>query len=163
MNNPILGTYIPPIAASDSSTLAIDKTGHATLLANATYYFPLGDDTTSTSTVDRNMSSVRRASLERAQVQWDALVAMTVTIEDTIWPDVSPSSTVAGDWLQQNPSTAYVPVTGGSAVNATVTVAGGSLGGCGYDLGNFGGSRLRVKLVVGATGGSVRVGQCGKA
>lgn len=166
MGRPILGTYVQPIKASDHSTPALGDTGYVTLTSGATYYYPLGVDTATTSKADRIASIIKRAPLELAQVQWDGNVILTITIEDTVWPDVAPDSTTTGDWIQENPSTSYVAVvgTGVTVSSSTVSVPGGgsSAGGCTFHLGNFANSRLRLKLVVGGTGGSVRVGQNAK-
>ncbi len=139
-----------------------------TLTSGTTYYVPLGAPKSPTPA---------ECALNTVQVRWDAAIILTsVQIETTIFPATSSPGdgrgptllsdfdATAGYWLLQNPTTAYVPVTGGTQTPSTmtVTVAGGSAGGCEFDLGNFGARRARVKIVVAGTGGVVRVGAHGK-
>lgn len=142
-----------------------------TLVLSTTYVFPFGAP----------RSAVPAESpLVAAFVRWDAAAILTITVETAIvpaaWlgadpragtPQLTDFDATAGFWLPQNPPTAYVPVVGGTvgtgATAMTVSVAGGAAGGCEFDLGNFGARRGRVKIVVGATGGVVRVGVHGKA
>lgn len=106
------------------------------------------------------------ALLSGCTVQWDATLAMTITVEDTCNPDVAVNSNVAGDgWVQENPSTAYVGGTGSgglSVVNLTLTIAGGTAGGAGINLGNSGMLRTRLRVVV-TTGGRAVFSGHGKA
>jgi hypothetical protein len=68
-----------------------------------------------------------------------------------------------GLWLKQDPSTAYVPITpgAGTVTNMTVAIAGGTAGGCEFDIGNLASRRCRTKLVV-TTGGYFRQHTHGK-
>lgn len=137
-----------------------------TLVSGTTYYFPFGA---------QHSPVPAEAPLTTFQVRWDAAIIMTVTVETTVFPStvqpgdprgpaqLSDFDTTAGYWLQQNPSSAYVPVVGGSVTNMTVTVPGGSAGGAEFDLGNLGARRGRIKMVVAGTGGVVRGGVWGKA
>ncbi len=140
-----------------------------TLASGTTYYFPLGAP---------KAAATAECALTAVAVRWDAAIILTsVQIETTIFPATSSpgdgrgptllsdfENATPGYWLLQNPTTAYVPVTGGTQTPSTmtVTVAGGSAGGCEFDLGNFGARRARVKIVVAGTGGVVRVGVHGK-
>jgi hypothetical protein len=118
-----------------------------TLVAGTTYYYPLG-------------RGVKEAPYISASVKWDASAILTITVEDTNFTDVSNTSTTAGDWEKENPSTAYVAADGNATVTAaTVVVPGGTAGGCCYNLGFIGSLRARLKIVVGGTGGVVRVAQ----
>lgn len=138
-----------------------------TLASGTTYFFPLGS---SRSPVPAEVSVVS------AHVRWDAAAILTITIETSVFPSslqggdprtgtpqLTHFDTTPGFWLLQNPPTAYVPVVGGIATAMTVAVAGGTAGGCEFDLGNLGPRRGHVKIVVGGTGGVVRVGVHGKA
>lgn len=138
-----------------------------TLVTGTTYYFPFGS---------QHSPTPAETPIVTVQVRWDAAVILTITIETTVFPSsfqaldprsppvqLSDFDATLGYWLQQNPTTAYVPVTNGTATNMTVAVAGGSAGGCEFDIGNLAARRGRVKLVVGGTGGVVRVGIHGKA
>lgn len=138
-----------------------------TLVAATTYYFPFGS---------QHAPVPAESPYVAAQIRWDAAAILTITIETTLFPasfqaldprsppiQLSDFDATAGFWLQQNPTTAYVPATGGTPTNMTVAVAGGAAGGCEFDLGNMGSRRGRVKIVVGGTGGVVRVAVHGKA
>lgn len=137
------------------------------LANNSTYYFVIG-------TPDALLNS--QATLSSIQLQWEAAVAMTVTLEVTNMPamlggyvtgqggvDVSDfDATVA--WVQENPSTAIVsvsPTSGNSSTAATVTAGGSAAGSCVYQLSSLSTQRARLKCVV-TTGGIVRANVHGK-
>jgi hypothetical protein len=137
-----------------------------TLANGTTYYFPFGA---------QRSPVPAETPLVSVQLRWDASIIATITVETTLFPatfqggdprgpaQVSDFETTAGFWLQQNASTAYVPATGGTPTAMTVAVAGGSAGGCEFDLGNLGARRGRIKVVVGGTGGVMRCAVHGKA
>lgn len=134
----------------------------ATLANGVTYVFPL----------DTN-----GAPLECVHLKWDAAVIVTFTVETTVFPkfegghgngpsDVTDHSLVAGEWMQENPSGAYVSGSGAggmTATNLTLVVAGGTAGGSTIHLGNLGSLRGRIRAVVAGTGGVVRCGVNGKS
>jgi hypothetical protein len=137
-----------------------------TLANSTTYYFPIGGSET---------EFPGGAGLLSIHLQWAAAVAAVFTLEVSDFPakvggtaagasDVTDYSAVAGEWLQVNPSTAYVPVTGtgNSVSSATVTAGGTNAGGALLDVSALGSRRVRIKAVV-TTGGVVRVGAHGKA
>ncbi len=134
-------------------------------LGVATYYFPIGGSDAPTSS---------ETPLVAAHLKWAALVAATITVETSCFPlrmqgvttgplDVTDYDTTAGNWLQENPSTAIVAVTGtGNTSTAATIVAGGTnAGGCMFHLGNLGSRRARIKVVT-TVGGLVRCGIAGK-
>lgn len=139
-----------------------------TLLANTTYVFPLG---THKSAVPAESPYVC------SQVWWSSATTITtITVETCLFPsspqaqDMRGSGTqvtdwdsTVGFWLLQNPPTAYVPATNATPTAMTVAPTALTQGGCEFDLGNFGNRRGRIKVVVGATGGLVRVGVHGKS
>lgn len=140
-----------------------------TLAANTTYFFPLG--------ADRSPVPAETTVVD-AQLRWDNAIALTATVETSLFPsthpeggatgvvDVGDDNTTAGNWILQAPPDGYVPVVGGgtfSAATGAVTVAAGQQGGCEFTLNGFGPRRGRVKVVVGATGGLVRFAVHGKA
>jgi hypothetical protein len=131
-------------------------------LPTGTYYFTV-------STPDAPTASVHLA--------WSStLVASSIVFQDTNLPrflaydkpdsgdDVNDWSTVAGAWLTENPSTAYVPIVGtGASVSAmTIALTGGSVGGAMLNLGNLGSRRGRIAVVV-TTAGILRVVPWGKS
>lgn len=137
-----------------------------TLAANTTYFFPFGA---------QRSPVPAEVPLVGVQVAWDAAIIATITPETCLFPAtlqggdprgpvvLTDYDVTAGLWLLQAPPTAYVPIVGGTVSVTTATVPGGSRGGCEYDMGNLGARRGRIKVVVGATGGVLRVGVHGKA
>lgn len=149
------GSDVAPIKSDGTSTSTPNGKQGYTLLSGTTYYYPLGGNS---------------APLESCHVQWDASIIITaITIEDTNFDDVTNYSATSGEWISENPSTAYISTTshnastGGATVTAsTIAVAGGTAGGCMYHLGNTGAKRTRLSVVVGGTGGVLRVATHGK-
>lgn len=148
--------YVQPLQANGTKLVNENGRGSYALAANTTYFYPLGG-------IDH--------LIESAQVQWDNATILTIAIEDSNFDhnEVPDDSELPGDWLKEDPSTAYVSTTspdgttGGAMVtNATIAVAGGTAGGAMYHLGNTGARRTRIRIDVGATGGVVRVGANGK-
>lgn len=140
-----------------------------TLLANTTYYFPLGAvHSPVPAEVVLYAVHLRGAS---------ALVITGASIEDCIFPlttspgdtrgatDVSDFDQTAGNWIPENPATGVVSVTGTgwSPSAATAAALGTGAGGAMWHVGNIGSRRQRLKVIVGATGGLARVGVHGKA
>ena len=121
--------------------------GAFTLVAGATYFFPLGG-------TDSKVIS--------AHMHWDASIVITsITVEDT---DFSPrdvldfTSSAGGQWIDEDPTTAFVGTKGAgvTVTNGVVAVAGGALGGARFNIADTGARRTRLAVVVGATGGEVR-------
>ena len=151
------------VTASTGAVVTADRMGTAkgcTLANGTTYFFVL----------DKSGSPV-----DSVHLQWAAAVAATFTVEASCYPklvggnpmapaDVTDFSTTTGEWIQLNPSTAYVPVvgTGNSVTSLTITAGGTNAGAAWIDLGNLGARRVRIKVVV-TTGGVVRCGVNGRA
>jgi hypothetical protein len=151
---------------SDGTTVAhSDTDGGCTLANSTTYYFVVGSD-----------AAVLPAQTELACVhlKWAAAVAATITVETCNFPrykggfragaaDVTDYDTTAGNWISENPTTAYVAVSGSgnSATQLVVTAGGSAAGGCMFHLGNLGSRRVRIKVVA-TTGGVVRCNVHGK-
>lgn len=165
------GTRDLPVFKTNGNEADPSPTTGGVTLANATtYYAPLGSQTT---------PAPAQTSLNSVHVKWDSAFVGVITIETCNFPerkggvsigaaDVSNFDTTVGNWIQEDPPTAYISTkstdgtTGGATVaNATVTVAGGTAGGCMFHLGNLGARRTRVKLVS-TTGGVVRISYTGK-
>ncbi len=143
-------SYVTPIK-SDGTVETMDATelgrGAFTLASGTTYYFPIacGDA--------RNVS---------VHLQCDAAIILTsATIEDCNFPevDVTNYSSTAGHWIDEDPSTAFVGLvgTGYTHSSGVVAVAGGAAGGAMWHVADVGARRMRLKVVVGGTGGEVRV------
>lgn len=140
--------YCTPIK-SDGTPQPVRASGAATLASSATYYYPVGGES---------------SPLNSVWIKWDATLNAVFTVEDTNArsEDVSSYDATAGNWIQENPTTAYVGVTGGTVSSLTITAASATAGGAMIHLGNTGARRTRLKAVV-TTGGVVAVGCHGKA
>lgn len=118
--------------------------------AVATSYYGLGGDS---------------AIVQHVHLQWDATLAATITFESTEFDDVSLLSTVAGEWIQENPTSgvyiAISPGGAGSFVNMTITIPGGTAGGASVHIGNLGSLWLRAKVVA-TVAGFLRIRAGGK-
>lgn len=155
------------VIEDDGDTLdpATNGDGSVTLVAD-TYYIPFGSD-----------NALLPAGVTNASIhlKWAAAVAGTITIEASNFPekvgglrkgggyDVTDYDATAGNWIQLNPSTAYVPTTGtgNSATAAVVTAGGTNAGGCIFDLADFSCRRGRIKIVA-STGGKLWANVHGK-
>lgn len=133
-------------------------------LTSGTWYFELGGS-------EAPLAS--ETPLASGYLQWAAAVAGVATVETAVFPlyeggqggaNVDTASNATTGWVQQNPPTAYVPVSataGNSSTAAVVTLGGTTAGECEFDVGNMGGRRIRLKLVL-TVGGLVRCGANGK-
>lgn len=136
--------YLPAFLTGTGAKSESGKNGM--LLSNTTYFVPVGGE---------------GSLVESVHVQWDATAVGTITVEDSNNPDVTNISTTNGEWIQENPTTAYVGITGGTVSNLTVTIPGGTIGGCLIHLGNTGAIRTRLRVVLG-TGGRMNFTANGK-
>jgi hypothetical protein len=141
------------------------------LAANTTYYVVAGN---------ADAPAPAMTELICWHFKWDANVIVTLTIEMSCFADfiqgnrhgpvdVSNNNVVAGNWIQENPSSAVISTTstdastgGATVTNSTIAVAGGTAGGCTLQVGNVGARRVRMKAVVAGTGGVVRAAFNGK-
>lgn len=146
------GPYIQPIKSD--GTLAVEATGRGkyTLTSGTTYYAIIGGPDAFTLS---------------AHVQWDASIIITsVTVEDCNFgmSDASDYSSTAGDWIDEDPTTAFVGLVGAGAshTNGVVAVTGGAAGGAMLHVADTGSIRTRLKIVVGGTGGVIRIAASGK-
>lgn len=166
--NRIDRSNIDAIRVSDGVAILANRSGDpitfgVTLTNGVTYVFPFGGE------LEPVASEIQIAGV---QFRWDASIIATISVADTLFPatlggegiDVTDHSATAGLWIPENPSTAYIPVVGGTfnAANMTVTVPGGSAGGCIFHLGNLSSRRVRGNVAVGGTGGLLRCGVWGK-
>ena len=148
-------SYITPYSAAGAEQVQSATEfgrGSFTLTAATTYMFPL---------------PAQDVPVLGVHLQHDAAIAITsATIEMCSLPpqETSDFSDNAGEWFGLAPTTAYVPVDGASttATNGVVAVVAGNIGGAHWDIADTGARRARLKIVVGATGGEVRVASWGK-
>lgn len=150
---PMTRAYIQPITTAGALVVPEAPHGVYTLTAGQVYYYIVGQ----TDAVNLSITFTGEAS---------ALIITSATIQDTDHPvqDVTDFDATAGRWLTEDPTTAFVAVdgVGWSASNGVVAVAGGALGGARWNLGEDAAHRTRLEVVVGATGGAVRVSRSGK-
>lgn len=136
-------------------------------LGVGTFYFTMG-------TPDAVINA--QATMTSFHAAWSSAVAATITLELSNFPaviggnilnqggaDITDFDSAAGNWIQENPSTAIVSVSGvgNSSTAATVTAGGLNAGGCTYHLGNIGTQRARLKVIT-TVGGVMRVNVHGK-
>lgn len=130
-----------------------------TLVNGNTYYFPLGT------------SDARVVGLH---LKGDAAIIITsATLQSSCFPkdadgigglDVADFDATAGNWIPEDPASAVAEVVGAGWAQAAgvVSVAGGAAGGASWQIGNPGSKRWRLAVVVGGTGGVVRVAAHGR-
>ena len=150
--HPISTSYITPIK-SDGVVQVESATefgrGAFTLASGTTYFYPLGG---------------QDSPFLSAHCQWDASIIITsITLEDCNFPDgtsgVEWHDDAAGEWIDEDPTSAFVGTDGAgvTVTNGVVAVAGGAQGGCLFHMADTGARRTRLKVVVGGTGGEMRV------
>lgn len=151
--------YITPIksdgtlaVAGSDATLGSSNRGVYTLALSTTYFFPIG---------------IQDAEHTHMQLQGDAAIVLTsATVEDS---DLAPSeasdySDNAGEWLA-TPAALIESAAEGAGWTQTsdvLAVAGGAAGGASWNVVNYGARRMRLKVVVGGTGGEVRLSMWSK-
>lgn len=102
------------------------------------------------------------------QGKWDATFVGVFTFWSCDLPpeEVAVSSVVAGDWIQQQPTTGYAAIspTGAATVGASpliLTVPGGTAGGFSVVVGTFANRRWRIGVVC-TVAGQLRIHTSGK-
>jgi hypothetical protein len=140
------------VAEAPSADATLNGRGVYTLTAATTYYFVL---------------PVGGSAMYDVHLQHDAAIAITsATIQTCSMPkrDVSDISSVAGAWIDQDPETAFVGTDGATttASDGVVAVVAGNVGGANWQISDAPAARSRLEVIVGATGGEVRLGFCGK-
>lgn len=153
--HPASTSYITPYK-SDGVEQVADGTdfgrGAFTLVAGATYYYPLGGQ-------DSPFMSIH--------AQLDAsIVITTMTVEGCDFPpsDVDVFDNGAGEWMAKSTNGMLCTVEGAGVSNTSgvVDTTGGAQGGARWDIFNHGARRTRLAVVVGATGGELRVASWAK-
>jgi hypothetical protein len=155
---------------SDGSIVTASSATGCVLATGGTYFFLLGGD----------YAFAGECPLSSVQLKWGAAFVGSFVLETSNFAtkigrpdpvgavDVSDFDTTKGNWIQENPATAYVSVTssdgttgGATVANATVTVAGGTAGGSLLHIGNLGARRARLRVNV-TTGDTIRCGVMSK-
>lgn len=141
-----------PAPAGGETTLGTSNVGVYTLTASHTYVFVIG---------------AADAMFLHAQLRGDAAIVITsATVQDC---DENPHETSdysdnTGEWLD-TPAALIESAkvgTGWSNTSDVGAAAGGNEGAVAWNILNHGGRRMRVKVVVGGTGGQVRFSEWGK-
>lgn len=157
-------------AIKSDGTIALNDIANGCTLTSGTWYFAFGGE-------DAPLPG--ETPYVNVQIQWAAAVAGTITFETCNYPAKRDSRRSQGpadvpdndpntsrtNWVQQNPTTLYVPTptgAGNSVTNLTITAGGTNAGGTAVDIGNTGARRWRLKLVL-TVGGLVRVNVNAKA
>lgn len=147
----------------DGTPVAVVEGVGCTLQPNSTYFFPFGGPDAPLPT---------ETSLVSAHCMWPDAMDVELTIETSNFPkyrcdvrtdpeiDTADTDTTPGKWIHQDPPGQYVPGTGFSQQNLTVTSTAG--GGCEFDLAQFASRRGHIKARTGARGGPLRVNLAGK-
>jgi hypothetical protein len=107
------------------------------------------------------------ATLVDVHLTFDAaLIITSAKIETSTHAsqDVPDYSSVAGEWVDQDPTTAFVATVGAgtSVSNGVAAAAGSAAGAADWQISDFAPARGRLTVVVGATGGEARLSFCGK-
>jgi hypothetical protein len=111
------------------------------------------------------------AEIDSIHILTGALIAGVFTVETCNFPrkrdevgpnDVTDYDETTGNWIKEDPTTAYVASvgTGWTVANLTLTKTAGAAGAM-IHLGNLGARRVRLKAAI-TTGGTVRVVPHGK-
>ena len=150
--------YIQPITAGgvaqdpDADLTFANGRGVYTLTAATTYFFilPIGGSV-----------------VADIHLTHDLAIAVTSATVETCShgkSEVADNSVVAGEWMDQDPADAYVSTVGAGTTQTigVVAVVAGNAGGANWQIDGFAAARGRLKVVVGATGGEVRLSFCGK-
>lgn len=149
--------YLVPLDTADGSSPAEAPHGEYTLTASHTYVYILPTKDTAFTSIDITGYDA-------------ALVITSATVQDTNHSDkdVPDTSTTTGEWKNERPTAGYVAADGtgwgvGSGATACVVAANGSgVGGALWHIAETGAARTRLIVVVGATGGRLRVSGAGK-
>lgn len=86
--------------------------------------------------------------IQSVHFKWDSAFAATITFETSNIQGLDTTvAGAAGQWIQENASTAYIASTpAGLATAMTVTVPGGTPGGFMAHVGNLGSRLMRVRV-----------------
>lgn len=150
------GRYVQPIGTTGVLVDGDSARGSYPLTAATQYYFILGG-------IEAPFLSVHLTGEDAA------LIITSAAIQDCNHPelpggDVTDFDPQAGRWVTEDPTTAFVGCdgTGWSATNGVLAVTGGTLGGAMWHFAETAAARHRLSVLVGATGGHVRVSVHGK-
>ncbi len=152
------GRYVQPIDSSGNLVTGEGPRGVYTLTALGTYYYILGGP--DASVISGTLTAYASAAAA------NGLIITSATIQDCDHGelDVTNFSSTVGEWIGEDPTSAFVGAdgTGWSATNGVLAATGAGLGGARFNIAETGAYRTRITVVVGATGGPLRVSSHGK-
>lgn len=144
------GRYVRPIKTDGTELVDEVGRGKYTLASGTTYYYVLGG---------------ADAPFLSAHVSGDAAIVITsIMVQDCDHGEVEVTDfgSTAGDWIPEAPSTVRVTGTGWSVSSGVVAVAGTGAGGAMIQVPQTAAKRARLEVIVGSTGGVLRVSSHGK-
>lgn len=141
-----------PAEPGTDAAFGANNRGVFTLLANTTYYY---------------LISHADATVLSATLHGDAAIVITsATIEDSNWAETEAplDSNVTGQWLATDTGmiTSSKEGTGWTNTSDVGAASGGNAGAVAWNIVGQGARRTRIAVVVGGTGGQVRVGCWGR-
>lgn len=152
------GRYVQPIDSSGVVVPGEGPHGVYTLTAGATYYYILGGP-------DAPFISGHLTAYASAAAA-NGLIITSATVQDCdhAEQDVPNHSAVVGEWISEDPSAGFVGAdgVGWSATSGVLATTGAGLGGARFNISESAAFRTRLAVVVGATGGPLRVSSHGK-
>jgi hypothetical protein len=120
-----------------------------TLVAGSTYFYLL--------------DAPRNSGTQGFHIKFDNAIALTVTLEHTNLVDVSAVSTTAGDWQEEDSTTDLtINKSVGTLTGTSLAITAGTAGSASFVWKFAAAIRTRLKIVVGGTGGVVRVAAVAK-
>lgn len=150
-----LSTFIVPRIEAGTEIDTQKRRGVFTLTANTTYYYIFGGATAPTQHIQITGYTA-------------GLIITTATVQSCSQPVVTDTSTIIGEWIDEDPAAGDSRLdvrfdgTGWSVSTAIAAANGTGVGGATFHLANWGPSRTRLEVVVGATGGDLAVAWTGK-
>jgi len=147
------GRYVTPIKSDGTEPAQDGGRGVFTLASGSTYYYILGGG-------DASFISGTFTGYDAAAI----ITSATVQDTDHGELDVTNLNAVVGDWISEDPSTAFVGADGAGWVvtNGVLAVAGGAVGGARFNVAETAAARTRIAVAVGGTGGKFRMSANGK-
>lgn len=152
------GRYVQPIDSTGALVTPEAPRGVYNLTAGQTYYYILGGN--EAPIVSGHLTAYASAAAP------NGLIITSATVQDCDHGsnEVTDSSSTVGEWVAEDPSSAFVGAdgTGWSATNGVLAATGAGLGGARFNIADTAAYRTRITVVVGATGGPLRVSSHGK-
>lgn len=147
-HGPAGGRAIIPIDTSGNPVTAGKAPGVYTLSSGTTYYYLFGG-------ADAAFTSIHITGYTSGAI----LTSGTIQDCNHDVGKVTDFSGTIGEWVSEDPSTAFVGAdgTGWTATNGVLAVAGTGLGGAMFHMAETGAARHRLAVVVGGTGGDFLV------